>query len=167
MSEPDLAVQLVVAAPVATVWDLVADPTTMHRFSPEAVAQRWLPPSTGPAVGARFAGRNRNGIHRWSTRCTLVRWEPGTALAWDVAYSPAGPRRGGPSLAVARWQLALTPDGPARTVVTQSFWDHRGIVMKVLGVVGRGVADVLTHNRATMERTLTALDAAAQRAAAG
>lgn len=157
MAEPDVRVHRTVDAPPDVVWDLVADPTRMSRFSPESVAQRWLPPSTGPRVGARFAGRNRNGIHRWSTRCTIVEYEPGQALAWDVAYQ---------GLAVARWELSLgaDPADSARTVVAQSFWDHRGLVMKVLGVVGRGVSDVVTHNRSGMERTLAALAAAAETA---
>lgn len=36
-------------------------------------------------------------------------------------------------------------------------FDHRGLLMKLLGTLGTGVADRETHNRRTMQETLDAL----------
>jgi Polyketide cyclase / dehydrase and lipid transport len=52
-------VRLVMSAPPATVHTLIADVTRMPEFSPEIVECRWLDGATGPAVGARFAARNK------------------------------------------------------------------------------------------------------------
>jgi hypothetical protein len=142
-----------VAAAPAVVWRLVGDPTRMGEWSPEAVAQAWLGGATGPAVGARFRGRNRNGRHRWSTVCTVVAWTPEREVAWDVETV---------GLATARWSYRLLPDGDG-TLLVEEFTDHRGPLMKVIGVLGRGVADVETHNRGTMIVTLERIARAAER----
>lgn len=149
---PDVAVSRRVAASPAAVWRLVGDPTRMGEWSPEAVAQVWLDGAGGPAVGARFRGRNRLGWHRWSTVCTVVAWTPEREVAWDARYG---------GLAVARWGYRLVPDGDG-TLLVEEFTDHRGAVMTLLGLVGRGVADVATHNRASMIATLARVAAAAE-----
>jgi uncharacterized protein YndB with AHSA1/START domain len=52
-------VRMVMAAPPHTLYELIADVTRMPEFSPEIVECRWLDGATGPAVGARFAARNK------------------------------------------------------------------------------------------------------------
>jgi hypothetical protein len=52
-------VRLVMSASPTTVHSLIADVTRMPEFSPEIVWCRWLDGATGPAVGARFAARNK------------------------------------------------------------------------------------------------------------
>ena len=52
-------VRLVTSASPARVHALIADVTRMPEFSPEVVWCRWLDGATGPAVGARFAARNK------------------------------------------------------------------------------------------------------------
>jgi hypothetical protein len=148
----DVAVSRHIAAEPAAVWRLVGDPTRMGEWSPEALSQEWLDGATGPALGARFRGSNRIRWRRWSTVCTLVAWTPEREVGWDVsAYG----------LAVARWTYRLLPDG-AGTLLVEEFTDHRGPLMKVIGLTVRGVADVGTHNRATMIRTLARVAAAAE-----
>jgi hypothetical protein len=39
----------------------------MGEWSPECQRCEWIDGAVGPAVGARFKGRNRRGIIRWST----------------------------------------------------------------------------------------------------
>ena len=51
--------RLVIAAPPSTLYALIADVTRMPEFSPEVVECRWLDGATGPAIGARFAARNK------------------------------------------------------------------------------------------------------------
>jgi Polyketide cyclase / dehydrase and lipid transport len=52
-------VRLTMAAAPAAVHALVADVTRMPELSPEIVECHWLGAATGPAVGARFAARNK------------------------------------------------------------------------------------------------------------
>ena len=50
-------------APPAKVWDLVSDVTRIGEFSPETFEAKWTRGSTGPEVGAQFAGHvRRNGV---------------------------------------------------------------------------------------------------------
>ena len=63
-----------VAAAPEKVYELVSDVTRMGEWSPETTSAEWIDGATGPAVGARFKGRNRNGVARWST--TPAWWRP-------------------------------------------------------------------------------------------
>ncbi|MFF0818566.1 SRPBCC family protein [Rhodococcus sp. NPDC003318] len=60
-----------VGAAPTRVWDLVTDIAGYHRFSPENTGGHWTggEPVT---VGATFTGRNRHGLVRWTTHCTVV-----------------------------------------------------------------------------------------------
>jgi hypothetical protein len=58
-----------------SVYALIADVTRMDQWSPEAAGARWTRGEPG-TVGARFRGRNRNGLLRWSTDCTVTAVEP-------------------------------------------------------------------------------------------
>jgi len=39
----------------------------MGEWSPENQGGMWAKGATGPAVGARFSGKNKNGTKAWST----------------------------------------------------------------------------------------------------
>ncbi len=68
---------IVMDAPPDDVWALVADVTRMGEWSPENKGAEWLDGATGPAVGARFKGRNQRGKSRWSTKCEITASRPG------------------------------------------------------------------------------------------
>ena len=134
-------------APVDRVWAVVGDPVGMGDLTAECTGMEWIGGSTGPAVGARFRGRNRSGWRRWSTSCTIVRLDPGSEIAWDVAFGP---------LPVARWSYRVEPGGTdGSCVVTERFEDHRGGLLRATAPLVRGTADADTLNRANMEATLT------------
>jgi hypothetical protein len=86
-------------------------------------------------------------MFRWTTRCSVVESTPGEAFAFDVTYL---------GLAVARWRYVIT-EVAAGSDVAEEWTDHRGLLMKALGLVGTGVADRRTHNERTMRATLDAL----------
>jgi hypothetical protein len=113
----------------------------------------WVDGATGPRVGARFRGRNRASWRRWSTTCTIVRYEPGTEIAWDVTYGP---------LAVARWGYRVDPDGQGGAVVTERFEDHRGFALRAVGPLVRATFDPEEHNRVNMTETLARIKARAE-----
>ena len=142
-----------VAASLATVWSLVGDPTRMGEWSPECRKVVWTGGATGPAVGARFRGSNRIGFRRWRTTSTLVRYEPGRELAWDVSLL---------GMPVAQWAYRIEPEADGGCTVVETFTDRRNAAMRALAPVGRGVKDTPAHNRAGMERTLAAIKAAAE-----
>ena len=152
MSAP-VVVSIDIAAPPGSVVALVSDVTRTGEWSPETVSCAWRGGASGPAVGARFAGANRRGRHRWTTRCTVTAAD-GATFAFDVAY------RG---MAVASWSYAATLAPGGGATVTETVVDRRGRVMQLVGRLGTGVADRAAHNRAGMERTLAALAAAAER----
>jgi hypothetical protein len=143
----EISVERVIAATPEALWARVSDIERMGDISPEATGGSWLKGATGPAVGARFKGDNRNGKKKWSTTCTIVTADPSRAFAFDVTVGP---------FKVARWAYRFEPvDGGCRVVETWT--DQRGWVAKKAGKPASGVADRDKHNRQTMEATLARL----------
>lgn len=95
------------------VWALVSDVTRIGEFSPETVAGRWTGGSTGPEVGATFAGkvvRNGVGPTYWSP-CRVTRCEPSRLFEFSV---------GTKKQAINTWGYRLEPSG-AGTQVTEYY----------------------------------------------
>ena len=135
-----------VQAPTDRVWDLISDPTHMSDLTAECMAMKWTGGSTAPAVGARFRGSNRNGWRRWSTACTIVRYQPGVEIAWDVTSGP---------VAVAEWSYHIDDSaGTGHTTITERFVDHRSAAFRVTSPYLRGTKDTDAHNRHNMAETL-------------
>ena len=147
-ARPDVAVSAEIRSAPDLVWEAVADPRRIASWSPEAVGVSGAGSTTGPMpVGTTFSGSNRHGVFRWTTRCVVVESTPGESFAFDVTYF---------GLDVSRWRytVAAVDDG-AR--IEEQWWDTRGGLMKLIGLVGTGVADRHTHNESTMRETLDAL----------
>lgn len=144
----------VIAAPARRVYAMVSDVTRMPEWSPEQAAARWIGGATGPTLGARFRGSNRNGRRRWTTTCTITAAEPGSRFASRVSSY---------GLPVAEWSydLAETDSG---CVVTESTVDRRGWLIRYGGGVVTGVWHRRAHNLEGIRRTLAALKAAAESA---
>jgi uncharacterized protein YndB with AHSA1/START domain len=67
-----------------SVWRLVTDVTRYGEWSPENRRGRW----TGePGLGAVFKGTNRHGVMQWTTKCTVIEYEPPSRFAFEVAES--------------------------------------------------------------------------------
>lgn len=141
-----------IAADPRAVYDLVSDVTSMGRWSPETRSCRWIGGATGPVVGARFRGANRQGWRRWSTTCTVVSADPGRQFAFDVHAGP---------IPVARWTYDFAEDS-AGCRVTETWVDHRPALMVRLTPLVTGVGDRQEHNRDGMETTLEQLARAAE-----
>lgn len=153
MTAAEVSIQI--DAPPERVYELVADLPRMGEWSPECVRCDWLGGATEAAPGARFKGRNRRGVRRWSTTGEVVVAEPGRELAFDVT-SVFG-------LPVARWAYRLeASDGG--TTVTERWEDRRGGLIKFLGRVGTGVSDREGHNTEGMQATLERLKVTAESA---
>jgi uncharacterized protein YndB with AHSA1/START domain len=74
-------------APPERVWGLLTDVTAMGRWSPECYSCAWLDGADGPRVGARFKGRNKRGLLRWSTVSTVKVADEPRHFAWEVDRS--------------------------------------------------------------------------------
>jgi hypothetical protein len=145
-------VSLRIAARPERLYDLVTDVEGMGRLSPECVGGSWLSGATGPAVGARFKGRNRRGLARWSTTNVVVEADPGRAFAFETKQSGM------------RWTYRFEPDGDG-TVVTEARapWRHRPLVARVFTRLALGGLDEHDDElRAGMRATLERLKALAE-----
>ncbi|MEY2568713.1 MAG: hypothetical protein QOE35_3242 [Actinomycetota bacterium] len=153
MSSPDVTVDERIEADPNTLYDMVSDITKMGQWSPETTACRWVGGASGPAVGARFKGANRDRWRRWSTTCTIVAAERGRRFAFDVAFA---------RVPISHWQYEFAADGGQATVVTESWIDRRPRWMQRISPYVMGVRDRDAHNRDGIRATLAALRAAAQ-----
>jgi hypothetical protein len=96
---PGTWVEVDVGASPARVWALVTDIDLPARFSEEFLGATWV--DGGPAVGARFVGRNRHpAIGEWEVECFVEACEDERAFGW------ASVDRANPG---ARWRFDLEP----------------------------------------------------------
>lgn len=141
-----------IAAPPATVWELISNFDNMARWSPELTALRWLDGANRAEVGARFKGTNRHGMARWSTKSAVTRLEAQSVVEWQVAES--GMRWG--------YRLEPTPDGGTR--VTEYREKTRPVPLYVTlvqrsGLIGRNREALMV---AGMHKTLDRIKEAAE-----
>jgi uncharacterized protein YndB with AHSA1/START domain len=142
----------IAAAPDA-VWQMIADVTRMSEWSDENTGAVWTKGSTGPELGARFKGTNRNGRYRWSTQCVVTTSDPGHRFAFRVSSL---------GLPVATWDYAVAATGTGCTV-TETWTDHRPGVVKIIGRAVTGRPHAAEDNLVSMKATLANLKIAAER----
>ena len=99
---PTTQAEVMVAADPAAVWALVCDIRLPARFSSEFDGGEWLDGAAGPALGARFTGRNHHpAVGSWQTTSTICEYEPGRVLGWAV---------GDPDRPAAKWRFTLAAE---------------------------------------------------------
>lgn len=154
-----VAVALAVPILRERMWDLVTAVGRIGEWSPEATGGRWCDGAQGPAVGARFIGRNRfpNGFESTVT-CVVTEAERPSIFAWTV-LDDAG-------LVGSTWRYELR-EGTERgtTMVGHSFTHGPG----ASGIRAGGNADpqalnsrlvTLCRNMATTIVAMAAADSA-------
>jgi len=81
---PTVEVEIDIDAPAERVWQLVTDINLPARFSTEFMGAEWL--DEGPALGARFLGRNAHrALGEWQTTSWVNRYEPICEFGWAVS----------------------------------------------------------------------------------
>ncbi|HYH30099.1 MAG TPA: SRPBCC family protein [Pseudonocardia sp.] len=99
---PTAEVTTWVEAAPEQVWAAVVDLAAMADASPELQSVEWLD-GAGPALGARFVGRNRHeALGEWSATSYVVACDRPRVFAWAVA-DPDDP--------AATWRFTLEPAG--------------------------------------------------------
>ena len=113
-----------VDADPGAVWEVVRDVTRTGEWSHECVDIVWLGGATAATPGARFRGRNKQGIFRWGRTCEIVTAEP-YELVWRTVPTALYPDS-------TEWTIRLHRAGNT-TRIEQSFHVIRG--PKVLAVI--------------------------------
>jgi hypothetical protein len=144
-----------IAADSEAVWALISDLPRMGEFSPENQGGRWRGGATGPAVGAEFVGVNRNGLRRWYTKVRVVKCQPGRLFTFDVR-TPFGMR-------VSRWSYEITPTNAGCRLTENWYWVGVWFSRKVFGPTVTGRADRADYSARSIEHTLAAVKAVAER----
>lgn len=141
-----------IPAPPHVVYDLVADVTRMGEWSPETTDAEWVDGATGPAVGARFRGRNTLGKSSWTTKPTVVVAERGCEFTFDV------PGKSGP-----RWRYEFVADGDGTRVIESVTQERPSPALVRFFQRRAGVTDRSAHLATGMATTLDRLAVAAAR----
>jgi uncharacterized protein YndB with AHSA1/START domain len=141
------------ASPEA-VWDLVSDLPRISEWSPECTGVRWLGSPTGPVVGARFLGFNRQGWKRWFTRNVVEESARGEVFAWLTKDNKT------------RWAYRLARSGTGTTVTeTRTLPAKRPFGPKLAIVLFLGGLKAHDeHMRENMQQTLERLKTLAESA---
>ena len=154
----DVQACLAMRAAPEVVYDLVSDLPRMGEWSPENQGGEWLDGAKGPAVGARFRGRNRRKLP-WTTTSVVTEADRGRTFAFAV---------GKPEKPDTRWRytFAGSADGGCEVTETCELNDP-GAVWKLLTRFGVGVSWAQRPDdlRRGMEETLQKLKVAAEAAA--
>jgi uncharacterized protein YndB with AHSA1/START domain len=136
-------------APPERVYALVSDVTRMGEWSPETFHCEWVDGATGPTVGARFKGRNKQGLLRWSTTPEVIAADPGREFSF---VTKMGDRE------ATRWRYRMEPSGGG-TELTES-WEtvSSPAPMKLFGTVFRRDQKLNDGIRQTLERIKAAAE---------
>lgn len=152
--EPAATGSVTIRTPPSEAYRIISNPPSMARFTEEAHRAVWADGATGAAVGARFRGYNRNGVHRWVTNCRVTDADPERRFAYEVTAGP------GPGVPIARWQydIAPTADGEG-CVVTETNWLRAPLWFIPAAILITGVLDRPGVNGAHIATTLERLKA--------
>jgi uncharacterized protein YndB with AHSA1/START domain len=151
---------VVIDADARTIYDQVADPTQMARWSPENTGARVTDAGRTLGVDEVFDGTNRRGRARWTTQCVVTAADPGREFAFDVRK--IGPRTPFIPGRIARWSYTLEPV-PGGTRVTETWTDlRRGWPDLLAAAFDRAVTGgrlFSDFQRRNIQRTLTTMKA--------
>ena len=152
----DGSVSVRIAAPADVIYDRVSDITRTGDQSLECREAEWLPGPPPGVVGARFRGRNKSGLARWTRRCEVVEAERGRRFAFRTLPSRWDFTRFDSTI----WGYAIEPDGNA-CVVTHYY----RIVRRPVPGFRQLLALMFPHHRDMrphLEHTLRAIKAEAE-----
>ncbi len=151
---------VVIEVDARTIYDQVADPTQMPRWSPENTGATTAATGRPLTVGEVFNGSNKRGRARWRTECVVRAADPARRFAFDVRK--IGPRRPILPGRIASWEYTFEPtEGGTR--ITETWTDLRvgwpdwsAAIFDKVATGGRLFSDFQRRNIA---RTLAAMKA--------
>ena len=123
-----------IAAPIDVVWGLISDITRVGEWSVECRSCEWVGGASGPAVGARFRGRNRRNASWWTRTCEVLAVEAPNHFVWRTLPTRVLPDS-------TEWGFHLEEHGD-RTRLTQSMR-----ILHIPRLYERGFAIALPQHR--------------------
>ncbi|MDN4172295.1 SRPBCC family protein [Nocardioides sp. SOB77] len=150
----DLEATVEIAAPPATVWSLVADPTRAREWSPQVL--RTFVRGRPVQEGTTFLNLNHRGPLVWPTTAKVTSFDPHVRFAFRVAENRT------------TWSFTLEPTADGGTRLTNRRETSEGIsaLSLVMTRVALGGVDRFTAElREGMQETLAKVKAAAEASA--
>lgn len=149
-----------IAVEPSEVFEQVADPSQMGRWSPENRGAKVPEPGTPAPAGTTFVGKNRRGRLNWRTSCTVTASDPGRRFAFDVLA--IGVKKPVLRAGIATWDYTFEAV-EGGTKVTETWTDRRkGWPDPVANAVDKRLTGGHTFadfQRTNIARTLAALKA--------
>lgn len=150
---------MIVNVDADTLWEQVADPTQMPRWSPENIGAHTPAESRPLQVGEVFEGSNHRSRAQWVTECVVTASEPGERFAFQVRkIGASSPKISG---GIATWVYEFEDINNGRTRVTETWNDDRitwpNWVAVAFDRVVTGGTTFADFQRLNIRRTLTAM----------
>lgn len=137
--------QIHVDASPEDVYAIVSDVSRTPEWSPEVIKCRWADGRRG--VGARFKGRNRSRLIRWTRTCEVVAADPGREFAFRTLFDRMNKDS-------TTWRYTFEPkDGG--TVVTESYDVHdlpTRFIRTIAALFGDRPDDMTPHMETSLDR---------------
>ena len=149
MAASEVSRSIEVATTPAAAYARVSDLPRMGELSPENTGGHWRGGATGPAVGARFRGRNANGFRRWSTSVVVETADEGREFSFRTTFW---------AIPVSQWRYTFAPADGGCTV-TETWVDRRPWWFKGPAGVTTGVMNRREMTGRSIEHTLGRLKA--------
>lgn len=159
---PAVEEEILINASPATVWALVTDLDAVGQWSPEYRGGEWIEGATGPAVGARFKGRNKRENREWESESIVTECNAERTLAWAVGREPGN--------AGASWRFELTPQGSGTHVRLQVIMGPgpsglTSVIDQMPHLEEKIIANRIAEHSRNMQATLQGLKTAAEQGA--
>jgi Polyketide cyclase / dehydrase and lipid transport len=151
--KPAVSAEIAVSARPDTLYGLITDLPTLAELTEETYAMWWTEGDSA-RPGSVFRGSNRNGVHKWTTTCTVTDAEPGRVFAWNVSTG---------RVPIAHWRYEIA-DGEGGCRVTESMWDYRPGWLRRIARLLSGVSDRAAANAEHIDVTLHRLKQRAEAA---
>ncbi|WP_167854085.1 GNAT family N-acetyltransferase [Brevibacterium aurantiacum] len=134
-----LETDVLIHAPSARVWALMHDPRRLPEWSPQVRSTTLLDGAEEIAVGVRFVNDNAQSGLSWTTHCEVVRYLPGTELAFRVDEN------------WLIWSFTLKADGAGKTRVIQRREAPEGISDYAHGLTEKYMGGTIAFNQTMFE----------------
>jgi hypothetical protein len=151
-------VGLHIEASPGELYDIVADVPRIGERSHECHTAKWLAGPLPRTVGARFRGRNKKGLIRWSRVCEVVTAEAGHTFAYRTVPERLDLSRRDSTT----WAYRFTPENGG-TIVTHTY-EVTLLPMRPFLALYRRLMPQHTDMRPAMTDNLTALKNIAEQA---
>ena len=142
--ERKVSVSKEIAATPEQVWSLITDLPSMGRWSPENDGGDWIRGASGPALGAKFRGKNSWEGKSWKAPVTITEFDAPHRFTFEMRIRPLGG---------ADWSFDIEPTENG-CKVTQTWIEKETALLRKIGTIATGVPERMSHTEMSMRITL-------------